>query len=127
MNLAHVAGNHRFKADALEPFLHAAQIAHPVIDNRNHVLNDLNGLERLNVFVLETPLRRQHTLHPRVDLRSEIHRAGERFEASLDNMVWILAARHVDVQIHAQLIGEGGIKLVRQIRCRNRRPVPDES
>ena len=37
LNLAHVAGNHRFKADALEPLLHAAQIAHPVIDNRNHV------------------------------------------------------------------------------------------
>ena len=31
-------------------------------------------------------------------------------------MVWILTARHVDVQIHAQLIGKGGKKLVRQIR-----------
>src|SRR6266540_6644254 len=31
-------------------------------------------------------------------------------------MMRVVAARHVDVQVHAQLIGKGGKKLVRQIR-----------
>ncbi len=48
LNLADVAGDHGFEADALQPLLHAAQIAHPVIDNRNHVPNDLNVLNCLN-------------------------------------------------------------------------------
>ncbi len=37
LNLADIAGDQRVEADPLQPFLHAAQIAHPVIDNRNHI------------------------------------------------------------------------------------------
>jgi hypothetical protein len=37
LNLPEIAGHHGFKTDALESLLHAAQIAHAVIDNRNHI------------------------------------------------------------------------------------------
>ena len=65
---------------------------------------------------LEAPFRRQRPLNPRIELCRHVHGARESFKASLDDMMRVFAARHVDVQVHAELIGEGGKKFVRQVR-----------
>ena len=109
-----VARHVRLESNVLKTFLNTAKIPHTVVDNRDHDLNHLNGLDVLNsLSVLKTSLGRKNSLDAGVQLGRHIHRSGEGLEASLDDVVRILAANHVHVQIHAELIGEGGVKLVR--------------
>ena len=108
-----VARHVRLESNVLKAFLNTAKIPHTVVDDRDHDLNHLNGLDVLNSLLLKTSLGRKNSLDAGVQLGRHIHRPGEGLEASLDDVVRILAANHVHVQIHAELIGEGGVKLVR--------------
>src|SRR5262245_5115999 len=74
-------------------------------------LMQLERFERIS----KRALGRRHAFDARVDLSGPIHRPGKGLEASFDDMVRILAARYVDMQVHTELIGEGSKKLVRQI------------
>src|SRR5512132_3085090 len=75
------------------------------------LLDTSNDLKEL----LQASLGRQYSLHPRIDLSGEIHRPSECFKAGLDDVVRILAAWYIDMQVHAQLIGKGGEKLMGQV------------
>jgi hypothetical protein len=56
LNLPEIARHHCFKTDALESLLHAAQIAHAVVDDRNHGVKRRELLERLEPVFYRLPL-----------------------------------------------------------------------
>ena len=49
------------------------------------------------------------------DPRGPLHSTGQSFETSLDDVVRVFTLRHVDVKIHAELVGKGLEELVGKI------------
>ena len=63
-------------------------------------------------WYLQGALCRQDPSHPRIGLHRVTERTGKGLEARLNDMMWISALGHIEMQVHAYLIGKSQKKIV---------------
>src|ERR1700733_9719640 len=69
-----------------------------------------------NGLVAERALGRQRARQPRLATRRMVHRARQRLEGRLDNVMRVAAADQVEVQVHPDFVGQRLHKVVHQLR-----------
>ena len=103
-HLGGVAGDRRGGADVLERLLDRAQVAHPVVEDRDPRAHSLS-----------VPLVEGTPLSSRVDRDRDAQGAGEGLEAGLDHVVGVGAVADRDVQGQLGAVGDGAEELLGQL------------
>ena len=98
-----VGGDHGLGADALERLLDRAQVAHPVVEDRDPCV------------IVERALGRRHAGLVGVDRDRLAQRPGERLEAGLDQVVGVGAVAGAEVQRQLRVRGDGAEELLGQL------------
>src|SRR5277367_2531790 len=68
-----------------------------------------------NGLVAERALGRERARQPRLATRRMVHRARQRLEGRLDNVMRVAAADQVEVQVHSDFVGQRLHKVVHQL------------
>ena len=110
-----VIGDPGLGADPLQGLLDRAQVAHPVVEDRDPGHGAQVQARCSVLLAVRTATSPSTDVARRVDLDRLAQRPGERLEAGLDHVVGVGAVARSDVQGQLRVGGDGPEELLRQL------------